>query len=132
MTDHPDDPPRIVAYARFSVDDRSSTFFNDTVNTFTVSFDSLNVVAESGPCHYIPQTLATAQSTSTITGPTGSDILSQFVRYGRLRIDHEPMFTIRPNPATGGDIEITASTNGDHPYLPSSRSTICSAPNACG
>jgi|GEM_PF-1831694 len=84
----------IAAYARFDV-------FSDTSYTPQVTFDSLNVPTQLGPCEYVLPPMATA-TIMPIQG-CGIQMLSRWVHLGE-----KPVFGIRPNP-TNGEITITSS-----------------------
>jgi len=85
---------QVLGYARF-------TIFSDSDVRPVVTFDSLQIVNPQ-PCQYVPQYTATERSTSIVTPAfrCGDDILSR-VLHGK-----QPLFTIRPNPASTGEISI--------------------------
>ncbi len=80
-------PNVLCGYASFAV-------YNDSLQTQTVSFDSLVVVSEIGPCQY----LDAPPTSSAILLPEacGITFLSRFVHYGG-----KPAFSINPNPTSG-------------------------------
>ena len=84
----------VAGYSHFDV-------FADSNSSPQVTFDSLTIFTPDSPCGY---TLP-APATSTITRPVGcgTSILSQFLETGNV-----PVFSVRPNPATG-DVWVSSS-----------------------
>src|SRR5579883_1957242 len=85
----------LLGYANFTV-------WNDTSgHAEQISFDSLSVLTEIGPCQYaIP-----LHSFSTVTSPSGCGmgLLSDWLRFSQ-----PPRFSVAPNP-TNGNVALTSS-----------------------